>query len=416
MFDLDKWQEIYHSISKHKLRTALTAFGVFWGIFMLVLLLGAGKGLENGVLKGFGGYATNSLWVWTEKTSIPYKGLQPGRFLQMTNDDFYAVRKSVKNVKYICPRMNLWDEFVVTYRTNNGAFSVRGCYPDHKFIEPMEIPSGRFINTVDIIEKRKVAVIGQRVAEVLFKTEDPIGKFINIKGVYFKVIGTFKGKKANWEAKEDLQALYIPLSTLQVTYNKVNKIGWFGFVLEDKADAKKTLENLKDFFRKRHDVAPNDEQAVGGHSMEDEFKKFQGLFQAINIFVWVVGIGTIIAGIVGVSNIMLIIVKERTKEIGIRKAMGATPGSIVSLIIQESIVITSVAGYCGLIAGVALLEGLSYSMTKFNLESEFFYNPGVDFRVAISATLLLVVTGSLAGFIPASKAAKINPIQALKDE
>lgn len=416
MFDLDKWQEIYHSIKQHKLRTVLTAFGVFWGIFMLMILLGSGKAFQNGVMKSFGGIATKGLFVWAEKTSIGYKGLKPGREIQLKNDDYTAIKNNISEIAYISPKMNLWGDFTVSYKTKNGAFGIQGVYAELMMMEPMIITTGRFLNETDTDEKRKVCVIGERVKEIFFPDTDPIGEYINIKGVYFKVVGVFKGKSTGWDAQEEQKRIYIPLTTLQVAFNQLNKIGWFGFVIKDDASTDVAKAKVKQLLMQRHIVDPKDDQAFGAANIEEEFNKVNGLFVGINLFIILVGAGTILAGIVGVSNIMLIVVKERTKEIGIRKALGATPGSIVALIIQESIVITLFSGYLGLLLGGGIIEGIGYMMIKFKVDLPFFSNPTIDFKVAITSVMLLVVSGALAGLIPAIKASSINPIEALKDE
>jgi putative ABC transport system permease protein len=416
MFDIDKWQEIYLTVKKHKLRTLLTAFGVFWGIFMLVLLLGAGKGLENGTMNMFGDTAKNSMYVWGGVTSQPYKGTKPGRFIQFTNDDVDALRVQVKEIEFLNPNIDLDNPGAISYKTKNGTFSISGDLPDLRRIKTMNILQGRFVNDIDITEKRKVAIIGQRVQQVLFGDANPIGEYIKVKGAFFKVVGVFKPKNSGGDGRRDGETIYIPLPTLQQTFNVMNKVGMFIATVKLGNDAKDVELKIKSILATRHNVAPFDERAIGSWNAQEEFKKFQGLFAAINIFIWVVGIGTIIAGIVGVSNIMLIIVKERTKEIGVRKALGATPWSVISLIIQESVVITAVSGYMGLVCGVGIIEGLRYAMEKFEIQNEFFSNLEIDFKVAIFATILLVVTGSLAGLIPARKAAKINPIEALRTD
>ncbi|SFB77301.1 putative ABC transport system permease protein [Flexibacter flexilis DSM 6793] len=416
MFDLDKWQEIYHTVRKNKLRTALTAFGVFWGIFMLILLLGAGKGLENGVKQGFGAYSVNSMYVWTERTSIPHNGIKPGRDIQLTNDDIAAVSREIEGVEAIAPRMNLWGEFTVNYKNKNGAFNVKGDWPEIMLMQPMELAKGRFLNKSDEKEGRKVAVLGERVVEVLFGETDPIGKYISIKGVYFKVIGVFKSKKKGNNGREDAQTIFMPLSTMQNTYNMINKVGYFVVLVKNGVLAKDIKEQIKKLLAQRQNFSEKDDQALGAWDAQEEFNNFQGLFNGINTFIWVVSFFTIVAGVVGVSNIMLIVVKERTKEIGIRKALGATPWSIVSLIVQESIVITTVAGYSGLILGVALVEGLNYGMQQMKVENDFFHNPEIDFTTAMTATALMVFAGALAGFVPATKAASVSPIEALRYE
>jgi putative ABC transport system permease protein len=414
MFDLDKWQEIYASIRKHKLRTLLTAFGVFWGIFMLVLLLGAGKGLENGVLEMFSGNAVNSLWVWSGQTSEPHEGLAPGRFIQYTNDDYAAIRQNIEEIAFISPRTSLWGEFTVNYRNKNGSFSINGDSPDFARIKFFSMEKGRFLNEPDIRENRKVAVIGERVVQLLFGKEEPLGKYLNIKGAYFKVVGVFGKHKGGGDSREDAQSIYLPYTTMQQTYNLGNHINMFSIRVKEGVPAALVEDKLKALLSSRHRFSVTDEQAIGVWNAEEEFKSFKGLFSGIKLFIWIVGVGSIIAGIVGVSNIMLIIVKERTREIGTRKALGAPPGSIIGMIIQEAVVITAVSGYSGLVAGVGLLELIKFLMGEFEIESEFFTRPEIDFTVAITATILLVIAGALAGFIPARKAARINPIEALR--
>jgi putative ABC transport system permease protein len=416
MFDLDKWQEIYNTMRAHKLRTFLTAFGVAWGIFMLVLLLGAGKGLENGVLKIFGSMAKNTMWIWGGRTTMPYKGLQPGRYIRYDNDDYKALRNDFPEIKYLAPSSRLGGSFMVINKDKSGSFSVEGHYPDLSKVKVMTYPRGRFINDTDIREKRKVAVIGSRPVELLFDQEDPIGKYIQIKGVYFMVVGTFAVETTEEGGRSDAEKIFIPLTTLQQTFNQQNNLDNFALTPEDNIDPEELEIRIKAKLASRHNMSPDDAKALGSFNSGKAVQKFVALFTGISIFIWVVGIGTIIAGIVGVSNIMLIIVKERTREIGIRKALGATPRSIVTLIIQEAIVITSFAGYIGLVLGVALMEGLKSFMKTAKIESPFFSNPDIDIKIAIIAMVILVVAGALAGLFPARKAANINPIEALKAE
>ncbi len=413
MFDFDKWQEIFNTIQRHKLRTLLTAFGVFWGIFMLVLLLGVGKGVEKGVYANFSDIATNSFFMWGRRTRLPYKGLNPGRPIGLTNDDVEAVRENIPEVQYIASQMYLGEE-IITYNKKNGTFVVMGLTPEAKHIEPLKI-QGRFLNTPDIKEKRKVAVIGRQVKEVLFGREEPLGRYLNIKGIFFQVVGVFEAKSLGG-GERDLERIYIPLTTLQQAFNRGNSIGWFSVIVDPNIPVATIEEKTKDLLKKRHNVAPQDVRAIGSWNAGEEFGQLQALFRGIRIFLWVVGAGTIVAGIVGVSNIMLIIVKERTREIGIRKALGATPFSIISLILQESIFITAISGYMGLVTSVGLIELSSYLMDKFHLQSDYFSNPEIEFTAAITATVILVITGALAGFIPARTAAKINPIEALSSE
>ncbi len=416
MIDIDKWQEIFTTIRKHKLRTLLTAFGVFWGIFMLVVLLGASRGFRNGVESQFD-VAKNAVFVWTQRTSIPYKGLSPGRYVRLKTDDIEAIRQNIPEVDVVAPRNNLDGEFTVNRKTKYAAFEVFGDYPDFIKVEPKKIVSGRFINQIDIQEKRKIAVVGTKVVEELFeKGEEPLGQYISIKGIYFQIVGTFESNQKGERAMEDQQTIFIPHPTMQQAFNQGNRVYWLGLVPQDGVASEVVETKVKALLMSRHNVAPDDLKAFGSNNVEREFEQVQGLFMGMDGFSWLVSIGTIIAGIVGVGNIMLIIVKERTKEIGIRKALGAQPWSIISMILQESLFITGVSGYFGLVVGVGLLEGLNYAMKKSDAESEFFANPEIDFGIALSAIILLVVAGALAGLIPATKAARVNPVVALKDE
>jgi putative ABC transport system permease protein len=412
MFDLDKWQEILGTMQKNKLRTFLTAFGVFWGIFMLVLLLGAGKGLENGVYNRFGAGAKNSIFVWTGKTALAHKGMSPGREIKMTNQDIASVHREVDNVQILSPRNRVFGEYTINYKTQNGSYQVFGAEPGFLKING-EIPfRGRLLNEIDEREKRKVVVIGDQVSKVLFGEADPVGEYVNIKGIHFKVVGTFKMRGNNSSRREE--RAYIPFSTLQAAFNQPNQVQMMALVAEPGVSAKDMEGRLRNLLAERHKFSTEDKMAIGVENTEAEFLKVMGLFNGIKIFVWIVGIGTLIAGIVGVSNIMLIIVKERTREIGVRKALGATPFSIVSLILQESVVITAFSGYLGLLAGTGVLAGLEYLMESSGAEAPFFANPEVDPGVALAATLVLVISGALAGLMPALKAARIKPIEALR--
>ena len=422
MFDRDRWQEIFHTLKKNKLRTFMTAFGVFWGIFMLIIMLGSGNGLENGVSSGMGNFATNSVFVWAQQTTIPYKGFPRGRRFNFRNSDIQALKDNIPEIKYIAPKIRGWssgdgsNNTVRNYKT--GAFSINGEYPDWNKIDPMDILEGRFINDFDIEEKRKVAVIGTRVKEILFEEdEDPIGEYIQIQGIYFKVIGVFKplNTQINFGGEKE-QSIYIPLSTLQKTYNYGDIVGWFSITSKDNFSAKQVEEKVLTYMARRHDIHPDDSEAFGHFNLEEEFKQMKGLFTGISGLIWIVGIGTLIAGVIGISNIMLVIVKERTKEIGIQRALGATPINVMSSIITESVLLTSFAGYLGLVIGVGLVEGINYALTNFGAESEMFKNPEVDFQIAVTALGILIFAGALAGLIPARRAVRIKPIDALRDE
>jgi putative ABC transport system permease protein len=408
MFDLDKWQEILQTINKNKLRTFLTAFSVAWGIFILMVLLGAGQGLRNGAEHEFMNDAINSIWINGGETSIPYKGLQADREIQLTNEDYKMVRAKIDGVDHITAA---WDSpsRTLTYKREHGGFTVRPCLPDHKFLENAQIIQGRFINEMDQEQSRKVCVMGQPVKKTLFKEEDPIGKYIDVEGIPYKVIGVFYDQSSS-----DMNRIYIPLSTAQKAYNGKNNVGviWVGTGKEGVEKSNQMLMEIRKLLAARHNFDVNDYSAINANNNTVEYVRIMNLLESIRIFIWIIGIGTLIAGVVGVSNIMMIVVKERTKEIGIRKALGATPFSIVSLIIQEAILITAVAGYIGLSSGVFLIE----AFRKFTPPSDFFRNPEVDFNVAVSATVLLIIAGAMAGLFPALRAARIEPVIALRDE
>ncbi|WP_046246374.1 ABC transporter permease [Hymenobacter terrenus] len=413
MFDLDKWQEILGTVRRHKLRTGLTAFGVYWGIFMLVVLLAAGQGFRNGVEKEFD-VAKNAVFIWSQRTSVPYAGLKVGRFIPFTNDDVAALGREVPEAAVILPRSSLDGTFTVQRGTKSSSFSVNGEYPGYPAVKAVHLTGGRFINDPDIGERRKVAVIGDRVAEVLFGSENPLGQQIRIKGIYFLVVGLFKAEGKPEDAQEEAQTIIVPLTALQNTFNQVNRVGYFALIPKTGIPAAVVETKAKQVLARQHKVAPTDDRAFGSANVEEEYARVQGLFTGISGFSWLVSIGTILAGIIGVSNIMLIVVKERTKEIGIRKALGATPWSIVSLIVQESIVITAVAGLFGLLIGTALIASINSAIAGENIS--FFANPQVDLSVAATAVTLLVAAGAVAGLVPALKAAQVQPVVALKAE
>lgn len=415
MFDLDKWQEIFHTIRKNKLRTILTALGVFWGIFMLVFLLGAGQGFQNGVFRQFGDQAINGYWVWAEKTSIPSHGLKPGRRIKFDNGDLEALTEEVEEIASVAPRNSLWGEYTVNYKNKTGAYRAYGTTQDYLSISGVKLNTGRLLNELDNLQKRKVAVVGEKVKEVLFgKDTTCIGEYIDIQGVFFKVVGVFNSEANNGRGEE---RVYIPFSTLQNTYGQQNHVHLMTFTTKPGANPRIVEGKVRNILAGRHKFAPNDRQAVGVSSNEVEFQSIMMVFMGIKIFIWIVGIMTLIAGIVGVSNIMIIIVKERTKEIGVRKALGATPMSIVSLILQESILITAFSGYLGLLVAAGVLDIMRWLIDQAEASGgriEFFYRPEVNMEVAFAAIIVLVIAGALAGLMPALKAARVKPVEALK--
>ena len=415
MFDVDKWHEIFLSLGRHKLRTFLTAFGVFWGIFLLLILLGVNKGLENGVYAQFGGSLVNRFALWGGQTRIAHRGLNAGRSVELTLDDAYAIRDAIPRVEYVTATAGLWGEYTVSYRKKNGSFSVNGDLPEVFQMRHLTMRDGRFFNRRDVAEKRKVAVIGAKVASLLFEQETPVGKFLAIKHVNFLIIGVFDVSGIG-NPQRATERIYLPLTTLQAAFSQGNRVWSIQVAVNPQTPVTQTEARAKALLRRRHFAAPDDEDAVGSWNASEEFDKLQALFRGVKTFMWIVGIGTILAGVIGVSNIMLIIVTERTKEIGIRKALGATPWSLTSLILQESIFLTGVAGYIGLVASVGMLEGATYLMERFGAQNEFFSHPEIDMRLALIASGILVAAGTLAGYFPARTAANINPIEALRSE
>lgn len=416
MLDRDTWQEIFSTIRKNKLRSFLTALGVFWGIFMLVFILGMGDGLETGVFRNFGSGSKNIMFVWSWKTSQPYKGMAPGRRIRLDLSDVDAIYEGVEGVKSVAPRYSIGDR-TVTYSSLNGSYEVEGLYPHTKDIEGLIMKEGRYINIQDVNENRKVAVIGATVKKELFGDSSAIGEHIMAGGIDFQVVGVFtKHDLKEWDL-DDIESVAVPLSTLYKAYGIPNQqVGQMVVEAESGVAVSAIEPKVRALLEERHTVAPGDRSAIGGFNLEEEFRSVQNLFIGIKGLLWFVGIGTLIAGIVGVSNIMLITVKERTKEIGIRKALGATPGSIISMILTESIFITSIAGYLGLMVGTFMIIGVNYLMIEMGIENENFYDPKVPLSIALSALVFLILAGTVAGFIPAMQAARVNPVVALKDE
>lgn len=418
IFDADRWHEIFSTLKKNKLRTFFTAFGVFWGIFMLVIMMGAGSGLENSVNRDMGDMATNSVFMWTQRTTMPYKGFDRGRFYNFRNGDTEALLENIPEIKHIGPRIRGWSsqDNNVVRGERTGAYVIQGDYPAMNLIDPIGMDEGRFINELDIRNKRKVCVIGYKVLIEMFEPgEDPIGQYLRIQGVYFRVVGVFESRRPQ-RADHENQVIYLPFTTLQKTYNFGDLVGWYSITSVDNVPVSVVEEKAKALLRQRHTIHPDDDRAVGSFNLEAEFKKMTTLFAGIRGLIWIVGIGTLLAGVIGVSNIMLIIVKERTKEIGIQRAIGATPWMVISQVIMESVILTTLAGYIGLVLGVGLVEGVNYLLVSTGAESEMFANPEVNFSVAMQALEVLVVSGIFAGLIPAYRAVSMKPIDALRDE
>ena len=423
MFDIDRWNEIWNALAKNKIRSLLTAFGVFWGIFMLIVMAGAGKGLENGVVQGVARFATNSAFLWTDRTSEPYKGFKRGRYWNMESEDIQYLKSNVPELEIITPK-NFGGRFSsgpnVIRGKKTGAFNVKGDYPDYVLIDPCTVLKGRWINEMDIRDKRKVCVIGEKVFESMFeKDENPIGQYLKISGVYYQVVGLIKPEtRININGRTE-ESVSIPFTTMLQTYNMGNQVHFLAITAKAGVPVSVLEEKVKDMIKKKHSIAPTDLQALNSVNIEKEFKQMSGLFLGIQILTWIVGVGTLLAGVIGVSNIMLVIIKERTKEIGVQRAIGATPRMIITQIMMESVVLTTVAGYLGLSLGVGLLELVNKVMESAGTkpgEEVFFSNPTVSLTVAMAALVVLIVAGLFAGMIPATRAIKIKPIDALREE
>jgi len=411
MFSLDGWREILDTIAKNRLRTALTAFSVAWGIFMLVVLLGSGQGLENGVEYQFRDDAINSIWVRGGQTSLPYQGLQPGRPVQLTNTDYDEIRGRIHGVEHITGRFYIRGRLTVAYGNETGSFDIRAVHPEHRYLEKTIVTAGRFLNDIDVSEYRKTAVIGVAVRKALFKDADALGKLIRINGLAFQVVGVFTDEGGEGE----LEKIFIPVSTAQRTFNGADHLNNVMFTTGEAslAESETMAAAVRQRLAATHHFAVSDPRALSISNNVEEFERYRQLMNGIRLFVWVIGIGTILAGVVGVSNIMMIVVRDRTREIGIRKALGATPASIVGLVLQESVFVTTIAGAVGLLMGLSVLEVASRNLPA---DSSFFRNPAVDLGVALEATLLLIAAGVVAGFIPARRAARIRPIEALRED
>lgn len=408
---LEPFHELVETLRTAKLRTAVTALSVAWGIFMLVILLGAGAGIQNGAEHSFRDDATNSIWVYRGTTSLPFEGHKIGRPVRLEDDDYDAISREIPGVEHITGRFYIQSQFTVSYGGTVSSFDVRACHPGHRFIENTQILEGRFINELDLKERRKVAVIGPIAIDRLFHHKKPLGEWIDINGTMYRVVGIFDDDGG----EEEQAKIYIPISTAQMVYGGPKQIHQLMFTIPEDTDvahSEAVVEETKQLLARRHHYSPNDKSAVRVRNTIEDFQRIIGLFARIRFFIWIVGFGTIVAGIVGVSNIMLISVRERTKEIGIRKALGATPWKIVSQILLEALVVTGTSGYLGLVAGLALIE----IVRRYVPPNDYFRSPQVDLGVAVGATVVLVFSGLLAGYFPARMAAKVSPIVALRAE
>jgi putative ABC transport system permease protein len=421
MFDRDKWNEILEALTANTFRTILTAFGVFWGIFILVILLAAGNGLENGVKKGFDGIATNTMFMWSQTASKPYKGLPANRKFNFKNADVAALKENFPDLLYVSPRNQLGGfegANNVVRGTKTAAYTIYGDYPELINQEPMDIPKGRFLNQQDITLKRKVAVIGQGVIKELYTpVEEVIGSYIKINGVNFMIVGVYKSKSNNrGGGEEEQKKIFIPFTTFQQAFNFGDMVGWMALTANDGASITDLKPKILEFMKGRHSINPADDRAIGNFDLYAEFSKVQSLFAILRFIAYFVGTLVLLSGVIGISNIMLIVVKERTKEIGIRRALGATPGAIRTQILTEAIFLTIMAGMFGIALATGVLWVLNFVLDSMPSDDMMFANPSVDLAVVFFALLILIGSGLLAGFIPAQTAIRVKPVDALRTE
>lgn len=419
MFNRNRWNEILEVLTSNLFRTSLTAFGVFWGIFILILLLAAGKGLENGIKQDFGDIATNTMFMWTRTVTKSYEGMSKGRRFNYRLSDVEDIRENIPELRFISPRNQL-NGFNgsnnVVRGLNTGAFDVYGDYPEFIQQEPMEITSGRFINYGDINEKRKVAIIGEGVSTSLYdKNEEIIGSYIKIQGVNFMVIGTYKKKNNDGDGEEAQKQIFVPFTSFSQAFNMGDRVGWMAITANDGTPITAIKNNIFDIVKKNHKIHPEDERAVGHFDLYEQYNRVESLFMALRVIAYFVGILVLLSGVIGVSNIMLIVVKERTKEIGIRRALGASPGNIRGQILTESIFLTIISGMAGIALGALFIYVIN-SILEMNGPVDMFTNPSVNLGVVTIALTILVVSGLLAGLIPAQNAIRVKPVDALRTE
>ena len=415
IFDLDRWQEIWITITHNKSRSVLTAFGVFWGMLMLVLMVGAGSALEKGISSQVEGFATNSAFFGSSTTTLPYKGFQKGRRWDMTNSDIPVIRQRVKELQYLSPVLFAGgnDKNVVRGK-KNGSYMVKGCYPEYDLIEKSKMLYGRYVNDIDIAERRKVCIIGERIYEVLFqKGEDPTGQQIRVNGIFFQVIGVARSTSGVSIGGRTEETVVLPFSTMQQAFNQGNIIHFLAATADKGVPVKIVQDKIVEILKQQHQISPDDKEAVFSMNIEEQFKMFNYLGIGIAALIWIVGLGTLLAGAIGVSNIMLVTVRERTKEIGIRRALGATPRNIIGQILSESVVLTVLAGVTGIIVGVGILRATGIVLSQGD---QFFKDPQISFTMAIVSLIILIVIGTFAGYVPAQRAMMIKPVEAISEE
>lgn len=411
LFDSDTWQEIYGSIRKNKIRTLITIIGVLWGIFLLVVLLGAARGMENGFNKLFGNFATNSVFVWTQSTDIPFKGFQKGRRFNLNTNDIEALKSEYsKEIKFLAPR-NQTNNLVI-HNFKSGNFKVSGDYPVLDKIQKKKLIYGRFLNENDILSNSKVTAISEDMYKQLFdKDVFPIGEYIKINAINYKVIGVYEPSNT---IDIDGDTAYIPFTTFKKVYNTANKIDWMMITAHEGTDIAQMEKDILRTLKSLHKVHPDDKRAFGSANLGENIGKITGFLIGMQFLTWFVGLATLIAGVFAIGNILLITVKERTKEIGIRRALGATPKSIRQQVILESVFLTTIAGMLGIVFGALVLFFIDRALGQG--PDAVLINPTVNIPIIMIAFVTLVVLGTLIGIIPAHMATVVKPIEALREE
>ncbi len=420
MFDFDGLKEIWQTITRNKTRSLLTAFGVFWGIFLLVILSSTGNGFEKGLMMQVEGVTPNTGFFFTGQTSEPYKGYQKGRSWSMQMADLEAIREAFPCITAISPEASLWssEDKNVIYGSRSGSFTVKGVMPEYNDIYRSKIMKGRYINPTDIAANRKVCLLGKKVYETMFeKGEDPIGKMVKVNGIYFQVVGVVRSFTENVNINGTIdESVILPFTTMQQVYALGDKIHFLAFVADDDTPISSIEEDIKQFIKQRHDIAPTDEEAINSFNVSEIFKAFKGLFLGIHILIWIVGLGTLMSGIIGVSNIMLVTVKERTREIGVRRAIGAKPKNIIGQVLSESLLLTTLAGLVGLCIGVGIMAIVGSITANMPSDDMMFQDPNLGFGAAVAATIIVIISGLLAGVLPAWRAIQIKAIDAIREE
>ena len=421
LFDRDHFLELIQILVQKPLRTALSGLGVGWGLFMIILTIGSANGLENGVSQDLGDSARNSMFMWTQSTSMPYKGFQRGRSVDLTISDVEYLKANSQTLVATAPQNQLggWrGSNNVTRGIKTGAFTVFGEYPEQRLIEAKPIQSGRHINNRDIADRRKIAVIGKRVQDILFaKDEDPIGNSIRINGVNFVVVGVFGSMRDGEDAEEDLQSILIPFSTFNQAFHYGDEVGWLCLLFDENVHADSAAAEVMAVLKSRLSIHPDDNRAFGHWTVAEEYEQIQSVFGAIRWVSFVFGGLALLAGIIGIMNIMLITVRERTNELGVRRALGASPGMIVRQIMGETLFLTSLFGIIGAVLGVATIEGVdAILLSSPGMEGGSFRNPEVSVDIVLKSLAIMVVMGAIAGILPAIRAVSIRPVEAIRTE